>query len=483
MTRVVDAQGRLLEVLLERASFITGPELAAVLGVSAKSVYRMVVDLNHDDAIIESRRGRGYRLDREAYLRRLSSGEGRPEGSVTPPERRRRILRELLDAARGVPGEDLERGHFISDSQVRADLKEIDQLLAPYALKVRQRSGRYVVVGREAAIRSVLADLLRDGAPEVTHPGPGSSLQAADMEFARGEVAFITGRLGAVLPPPYDLNLATHLYVLIARTRAGARSDAAPGPTPSGDAGRQRRYWEVAAEVRGHVERHLGRPLPDGETDHIYAYIASSRLDPTAPVPAPAADEASRVVGELVAQMSRAQGVRFGTQRLLTDLARHVRPMLNRLRFGLYVTNPVLPQLASSYPALLADLTLATAQVGRDFGLPEVPADEVGFMALYFARELELCATPVSALMACSSGVGTSELLRAKAARFFPEISVVGVVGASQVAAALASEPSIDLVITTVGIPDPVTVPVVLVDAMFSPESQDRVRATLRRLG
>ena len=481
MQEGTSARDQLLHHLLTHPSYTPGSDLAGLLGLSTKSVYRIVREINDhhvEGPVIESRRGLGYRLDHQAYLHYLSVTAASVQ-DVTPAERRKRMLRELLDATpHGVSAEELGARHYIGESQVRADLKEIDAALAPYELRVRQRRSKLVVVGPEISIRSALADSLQIDTMGVLSidARPERPSHALDLAFARGEVEFITTQLGSVLPTPYDINLATHLYVLIARAGEGVSEQGEPLP----DADPEHR--RVALAVWEHVQSYLGRALPAAEAGHILAYIASSRLEPVSVPAGEREDEATVVVRHLADGMSRRQGVHFGSEDLLTDLVRHVGPMLNRVRFGMYVTNPVLGQIQESYAGLLADLGEVTREVGDWFGLPHVPDDEVGLMCLYFARELELRATQVRAVVACSSGVGTSELLRAKVARFFPEITVVAVVGAARVAATLVSERAIDLVITTVGLPDTVDAPLVVVDAMFSPESQDRVRATLRSL-
>lgn len=484
-------QEQLLLCLLTHSTHVSGPELAKSLKTSSKTIYRLVREINAEqpgDPVIESRRGIGYRLVMDAYLRRVHALTSRVKGgSVTPTERRKRILREMLHASpRGMIGEELCAAHFISDSQLRADLKAIDAVLSTYRLTIRQRRARWVVEGPEAFIRSALSRSLQVadmGVLALAGSHVAGGINEQDLAFARGEVEFITTELGSVLPPPYDINLVTHLYVLVARTRGGANpsSDVQPLFTADATNPAHSRYAAVASKVLEHVETYLGRRVPPAEASYVFAYLASSRIEEPIP-PVVAADEAAAIVQEVADAMSHRQGVHFGSERLLSDLAGHVRPMLNRVRFGMYVSNPVLAQVEHSYPELLADLREVTSAVGSRYGLPEIPIDEIGYMCLYFARELELCATPVRALVVCSSGVGTSELLRVKVERHFREIAVVDVLSVGQLAAAIATGPAVDLVITTVGPPAPIDIPLVLVDAMFSAESQDRVRATLRRL-
>ncbi len=475
--------------LLARSGHVSGEQIGRHLGVSAKTVYRLVREINQAPGgeIIEATRGLGYRLNHAAYLR-LTHGDVAPGESLSRAERRKRILKDLLSESPG--GVEMGRlcdQYFISESQLRADVRMMQGTISPYGLELIQRHNSLFVEGRETGIRTALSDLLQVDhvgtlviAEESLH-GPS---QVQDMEFARSQVDFITESLGSAVPPPYDINLATHLFVMIARTRlrklddhGGESKFLVDREDPA-----QRRYWEVALNVRRNLEEYLGTPVPAVETDYVFAYINSSRIEGPAAHVRAEEDLATRFVRELAEEMSHELEVNLATHRLIDDLALHVRPMLNRLRYGLRVTNPVLGQLEQAYPGLIARVGAAANHAVSRHDLPDVSVDEVGHMALYFARELELRATRVRALITCSSGIGTSELLRVKTEKAFPEIEVIDVVSAAAVQNTLNSEASIDIVITSVGLPFDLGVPVVLVDAMLSTQSQDRVREALRDL-
>ncbi|MBF5067331.1 transcription antiterminator, partial [Salmonella enterica subsp. enterica serovar Istanbul] len=66
-------------------------------------------------------------------------------------------------------------------------------------------------------------------------------------------------------------------------------------------------------------------------------------------------------------------------------------------------------------------------EVSQHFKLPLIKADEIGFITLYFARMLETQQLPIQTLIMCMTGIGTSELLKAKIIKKFPDLNIVDV--------------------------------------------------------
>ncbi|MEL4357643.1 MULTISPECIES: BglG family transcription antiterminator [unclassified Luteococcus] len=476
--------------LLKQSAHTPAELVAEHFGVSSKTIYRCVQEINaaNGEAFVSSQRGKGLMINPTATLhsRSRTPAEVPPGGQLRAHDRRRRILRALLDESPlAIHIDDLCADYQISEPQLRADVHQLQQTVRRYGLQVVRSHHELALVGAEAGVRSALSDMLlvaSIGSLTIADTTLEQEGELEDMAFARAQTDFVTELLGCALPSPYDVNLATHLFVLASRARhphhPGEQQAVAPyrhhHPVDEN-------LWRAAELVRANVERHLGRPVPDVEVDYLYAYLASAHLVGTSPEP-DRQDAAESFTRQLAERMGHRCSVHFASPSLVHDLSRHVRPMLNRLRYGLGVTNPVLGQIREAYPDLVQDLGAELHALTRELELASLSDDEVGFIALYFARELELRATPVRALLACASGIGTAELLRVKITRAFPEIDVVEVASASRVPSLLASKAAIDLVVTTVPVELPGDLPVVVVDAMLCEDSQNRVRQALRHV-
>ncbi|MGD1370479.1 PRD domain-containing protein, partial [Enterococcus faecium] len=98
---------------------------------------------------------------------------------------------------------------------------------------------------------------------------------------------------------------------------------------------------------------------------------------------------------------------------IFIDLANHIKPMINRLKNRIHVKNGLLDQIQLTYEKIYNSVSEVSKEVSQHFKLPLINADEIGFITLYFARMLETQQLPIQTLIMCTTGIGTSELLKA----------------------------------------------------------------------
>lgn len=77
------------------------------------------------------------------------------------------------------------------------------------------------------------------------------------------------------------------------------------------------------------------------------------------------------------------------TGELVEELVPHVAPMLNRLEKHIRLPNASRLEILDEYPRVVTTVLLATATLAQAYHLPEITADEVGFLSLYIAQYME----------------------------------------------------------------------------------------------
>ena len=107
------------------------------------------------------------------------------------------------------------------------------------------------------------------------------------------------------------------------------------------------------------------------------------------------------------------------------------------------------------------------------YGLSPVADDEIGYLCVHFQAALERQIAHKRILVVCSSGVGTSHLLKSRILRAFPDWEIAGVVSASN-HAAFCQNQTVDLVITTIHL-NAGPIPAVYVSAFFNDDDIRRV--------
>ena len=99
MSPVERRKQALLYTLSNHRDFVTADELSGVLDISTKSVYRLIKQINEesrDGVQISSEKGRGFNLE---YRQSHTPVSDSKPVSITPIERRNKIMEELLFSA------------------------------------------------------------------------------------------------------------------------------------------------------------------------------------------------------------------------------------------------------------------------------------------------------------------------------------------------------------------------------------------------
>ena len=82
----------------------------------------------------------------------------------------------------------------------------------------------------------------------------------------------------------------------------------------------------------------------------------------------------------------------------------------------------------------------------------------------------------------CTTGVGTSELLRVKIEKKFPELEIVDVVASRDAKRFTEKYPGIDLILTTISVSDTIPIQSLLVSAMFTRDDQNRLQKKIEAI-
>lgn len=153
--------------------------------------------------------------------------------------------------------------------------------------------------------------------------------------------------------------------------------------------------------------------------------------------------------------------------------------MLNRLQNNIPVKNGLLDEISTTYRKIFDEVSKVSKEISEAYGYPTIDDNENGFITLYFAKMLETQNISKKVLIVCTTGVGTSELLRAKVMKKFPHLQIVNIIATRDLTKQLAMNTDVDLVITTVNFSEPLTKPTVLVSAMFNENDQKKLQEKL----
>ena len=80
----------------------------------------------------------------------------------------------------------------------------------------------------------------------------------------------------------------------------------------------------------------------------------------------------------------------------------------------------------------------------------------------------------------CATGIGTSELLKIKIEKIFPNFNIVAVTSNNDLS---VNKNNVDLIISTVKVSDKIKVPSVIVSALFTQRDQNLVERAVDKIG
>lgn len=445
---------------------------------------------------LERRTGKGILLSGGAKgsesLRSLLSAAVRQTRYQPLSGRRMETLRELLLYSRQYLSiQKLSDQYYVSRTSIVNDLKYIEEWLTNYNLSLSKSILGTQVCGSEANIRRAFAALIEEaggpgGIPAGNHAPTridNLTLNSLLTLFPMEDITFVEQLLaelerdtGCTIGEPYYLNLTTHLLICVERVSKGQRVEEPDGAVPADpDLLAAYRY---ACGMAERIEEHFHICLGDAETYYIYQYFASFgvRAKPSEAARPDENDLGRILVAELTEWVSAALGAELNLgSSLENELLLHVRSMISRMQYGIHVRNDLLPDIQKVYPELLAILEGILWALAPTHSLEQVSPDETAYIAMYCQVAVERLGSRPKIVLVCQSGYGTSQLLKTRISKSFPQWETAAVVSVRQLM-------ELDLtgysfVVSTVPLPE-LPIPHVVISAILSERDIEKLKGS-----
>lgn len=492
-------QTAFVTLLLDEEEYQSIGYFAEKLDVTARTLRDDLKEI--DDVLkrlglsLERKTGKGILIQRSAKgsesLRALLA-EGRQNSYQPLSERRMDILRELLlYSQQYLSIQKLSDQYYVSRTSIVNDLKYIESWLEKYGLSLSKSVAGTRVNGNEANIRRAFAALIEatgSASRESTAIATPTRIDALTLNslltlFPLEDIFFLEKLLsdlehttGCIIGEPYYLNLMTHLLICVERVSKGQRVEEPDGGVPTDpDLLAAYRY---ASGMAARIEDHFSIRLGDAETYYIYQYFVSFgvRSKTSEASRSGEYDPGRALVGALVDWVSDALGTGLNLGGSLeSELLLHVRSMISRMQYDIRVRNDLLPDIQKIYPELLAILEGVLWALAPSHGLGPVSSDETAYLAMYCQVALERLSSHPRIVLVCQSGYGTSQLLKTRLSKAFPQWETGVVVSARQVMEMDLSGYS--FVISTVPLPE-LSIPHVVISPILSERNIEKLKAS-----
>lgn len=486
-------KSKILMYLSQKREFVTAKDLAEEFDVSRKTIYRWIKRINDESEfgdIILSDVGKGFKLDYETYINYQTRDVNISVDNLSPENRRQRITKELLLSSPNPASiNSLFEKFYLSESVIFNDEQIIANNLKKYDLSLKKKNRSLVIEGDEISIRKAIKDHI-----QIFNVIDIDELKNnKDLNFNRNDVLFILDQINIVestlnisIPYPYNINIFSHLYILLNRTRSlfNFELDTIVSEQELSAMEEDSDLYHMAKLLYENIKKYLDMNLPHLEIYFIYQYLSSSRMQGSLWNSKKLEPNVIEITKLYIDEMSEKLGIDISKDSLFRDLANHVKPMLNRLNHNIKVRNRLLPEIKTTYSEIFAYVEKVSKFISEKFEFSEISEDENGFITLYFAKVIETYQhdNPIKMVIMCTTGIGTSELLKAKVIRDFPEIEILDVVSSSNYRNLSANYPDLDLILSTVRLDENISIPYLLVSSIFTQDDKMRLRNKIGEL-
>lgn len=478
---------QLIELFIKYGMTLTAQELAEFANVSTKTIYRTIKKINEASDVgelISATVGKGFCLNYDNYLK----GSIRKKGknlTQGPHERRNSILLELLfKSPKKIMIQDLFDEYYVSNTVITNDLVRMSEFLKDHQLTLTRKGQRISIEGTEKHIRKAVNNLISANRVwEEDFSTEQEKISSYDINFITSLLEYIEKQLQNGIAYPYNSNIFSHIYILIKRVREGEiHADTCSEMLDPDEESLIIQYdqlYKLSRMAIIKLNNYLNIVLPESEVFYLFQYLLSSRMEKEPIKLNRKSRQALTITDFFATEMSRLMKMKIDYQPNRQDLYEHIDPLLYRLKNEIIVKNDLLGDIKLEYPKIFQQVQQVSTIAEQMYGLNKISEDEIGFLTLYFVKYKELIHSKKRVLIMCSSGVGTSELLKVKVRKAFPELEIVDVLSARKFSKAPEKYQNIDLILTTVNLTIEMIIPTILVNSVFTKQDEKRVKEML----
>ncbi|MDN5332641.1 MAG: hypothetical protein PWP45_1866 [Tepidanaerobacteraceae bacterium] len=495
---------KILTILLRADKPVTVDYIAQKLGVSNKTVRN---DLKHLEEML---REEGFKLCKKSGVGVFIAGDESkkqklkaellPEiaaGDYSPEFRVNYILKRLLTAESDVSIKKLADELFVSRATIYKDLEKVEEWLKAHSLKlIRKPNCGLKIEGSEYQWRNAIASLIAEtkssgelkqlllsSDPSIIDYITLSQLKAlADMDYIRLKriVKKCESDFGLRFVEEASLSLMIHIAIAVKRLKQNKYVELSKEVL---DSLREKEEYKIAAKLTEEIETNFDIKFPPSEIGYIALHILGSKILKSnvelddLNLGEDSGELADRMAREIIEIAENILGVDLKSDKqLYNGLRLHLRPAVNRLKYGFTLRNPILDQIKEQYPEVLGVAWIASLVFEKYLGI-KVKEEEIGYIALHIGAALERAKKPLKALVVCTSGIGTSQLLVAKLERNF-RIEIEGVVSTQD----LKDYPlqTVDIIISTV--PLEVSKPYIFISPLLTENDLERLNSFISEI-
>lgn len=481
---------RQIEILLTLVNTnepVAAEWIAKKLGLSDRTIrneFKLIQQKSNSFGIsVKSIRGKGYQLetfDHDLFHKKFSK-LGKKEQKVDFFEQINRViymLKRFLRERDFIKLESFEDEMYVSKTTIQNDLKLVRDILKKYNLELVNRPYYGTrVEGDEYMKRLCMSNYILNRNNDLSVEG--FSFQVADKDLYEKILEILITKVNEFQMEMSDIsvtNLATHITIACKRIKEGFVIEKTNNQLQS------KYLFEkvVAHEIIRKVESLIGLNFPDSEIEYIIVHLLGTKLLQKEELTEYSDfDEVGSIVDCMLERLLTELQLDFrGDKEFIQALTLHIRPAMNRLRFGLNIRNPFLNEIKRKYPTAF-DGAVTASKCIKEYLSTDVDEHEIAYIAIHISVAIErmktIDKTVKRVIIVCSSGIGSAKLLYYRLKNIFKhELEIVDTISYYKLSDYNLS--SIDFIISTIPINRDLRVPVQVINTFLEEEDIQNIQ-------
>lgn len=491
MNKLSHRQQAILDHLIEMDNYVPASQIASIFNISEKTIYREIQtlrELGYAEIITHST-GKGFTVNYHNYVQLNLSHLTNKKGHVTIKQRREKIFINLLiHSPEAISIAQLSEQFYISKSSIFNDLKYIETLIADIDLSLEKNNKGTAILADEKLIREVLKNCVIKIIVQTNEYDLGNIeninllflqeyFSYDDILFAKELIDYLKQK-GLLIEEPYDINLLTYIIISINRIRQKKFLD-----TPLRQKTVEFYIKELSLTLKNKIENYLQIKVPDNEFVNIYHILISSRYSHIEYQQQGEQDDSIIFIDQLINKVVEDSHFKnFKNGDLKQILYPHVKYLLRRLEHGISIHNPILEQIKKEFIVLFTIIEKALNELSIKGLVRSINENEIGYLTLYFQHILEQYLQKLCVIIVCSTGIGTSHLLKNRVMHAFPKWEIIELTNLSQIMKRKDFS-KVDLILSTIKLDHTkFPIPVINVSVFLNDNDLNNIKKTVNNL-
>ena len=334
--------------------------------------------------------------------------------------RRVYIIKQLYLTNNDLTLDYLSEEYLVSKTSIYNDIKVINKVIEGYGSKIVSNISGIELFGNEINIQRSLIELIFHYSDKVSY---SSSINKAQLVFFDKNIVnsiyeelFLENKsLIENLPDYYIQSFLTLVFTLCSRVKIDRHiGDDFKYVTPNFN-----NYdSETVKTFVDFLIDELDLNLKAKDIAYLKKQIYAHRL-----VDKPINDKSDNnfIVNKFIGRISKIEGVDFSNnEELVKAMSYHISAMVERLKLGIHIQNPLLKSLRKEYKTLFS-IIWYSANILEDYFKIKMNDDEVALILIYFQIQIEASNKANNILIVCQYGISCAQLIYNKVKGFLPE--------------------------------------------------------------